>query len=102
MAAKVLNFLDSRVGLVTGVLFIVLSLCISVIYSSNTHAAEGTHTITYINNGSSTTKTYPVGSTITLDALPAGAIAWCDDNDPNVPNGKMAYVNYDNQIASLS
>jgi len=72
-------------------------VAIGFIYPVTAHAA-GTYNITYINNGVSTTRAYAAGSTVTLDSLPAGAIAWTDDNDPDAPNGKMAYVSYDNRL----
>lgn len=68
----------------------------SIYPATQVHAAD-TYTVTYINNGATTVKTYNAGA-VTLDPLPSGAIAWTDDNEPSVPNNKMAYVGYDNQI----
>lgn len=64
----------------------------------NVLAAGTTYTITYNNKSMSYTRTYAAGSAITLDALPTGSIAWTDSNDPNSPNGKMAYVGYDQTL----
>lgn len=82
----------------TAKIALLLVLLIGAIYPLNAHAADATHAITYLYDGKAVTKTYAAGSAVTLDSLPPGAIAWCDDNDPNVTGGKMAYVGYDRQI----